>query len=184
MKGLLLCALAFLGSAACSTAADSTPSEMSDRLRALVLNLAPNDVGITRENYPHAVFALIMDTGFTNSSVTLALVADGTTSLYFSNGGGIIGAGEHADVRKASSSVLAEAQDVFLEAREVSSYRYPETGEVIFYFVSFDGVRSYAAQGERLTGGKDEFSDLYAAAQGVITELRRVQTASENPPPN
>ena len=45
-------------------AADTTPSQMSDELRSMVLNLKPKDIGLTKENFPHPVFALVMETGF------------------------------------------------------------------------------------------------------------------------
>jgi len=68
----------------------TSPAQMSDELRSMVLNLNPKDIGLTKENFPHPVFALVMETGFPEGSFTLSSVADGSTSLYFSNGGGII----------------------------------------------------------------------------------------------
>ena len=41
------------------------------------------------------------------SVASLVSIADGTTSLYFSNGGGIIGAGQHQKVRDASARLIA-----------------------------------------------------------------------------
>jgi hypothetical protein len=43
-----------------------------------------------------------METGYVEAVATLVGVADGTASLYFSNGGGFIGAATHANVAEAN----------------------------------------------------------------------------------
>src|SRR5688572_16670054 len=47
--------------------------------------------------------AVVFDWGMGNGSATLVAFDDGTTSLYFSGGGGIIGAGAHDAVRRAAA---------------------------------------------------------------------------------
>lgn len=89
--------LLFLGHSA--IASETTPPEMSEELRTMVLNLSPKDIGLNKDNFPHSVFAIMMETGVAEGSYTLSSIADGSTSLYFSNGGGIIGGGEHQSVR-------------------------------------------------------------------------------------
>lgn len=155
-------------------AEETPPAEMSDELRTMVLNLNPKDIGLTKENFPHPVYALVMETGFPEGSFTLSSVADGSTSLYFSNGGGIIGGGEHEDVRKASNYLLSGAQHFYDKAKKVAEFPKPDAGNVIFYFVAFDGVRSYVASEDDLGNEKDELSSLFFAAHNVITELRKI----------
>src|SRR5262249_2976490 len=50
---------------------------------------------------PDECYGLLMETGYDKAVVTLACFLTGDTSLYFSNGGGIIGAGKHASVADA-----------------------------------------------------------------------------------
>ena len=161
-------------------AADTTPSQMFDELRSMVLGLNPNDIGLTKENFPHPVFALVMETGFPEGSFTLSSVADGSTSLYFSNGGGIIGGGEHENVREASGYLLSGAQHFYEKAHKVTVFPNPEAGNVILYFITFDGVRSYTALEDDLGNEKDELSYLFCAAQNVITELRKIEENTHN----
>lgn len=163
-----------------SMAQDVTPSQMTDELRSMVLSLNPKDIGITKENFSHPVFAIVMETGFPEGSFTLSSVADGSTSLYFSSGGGIIGGGEHENVRKASSYFLSGAQHFYKKAQKVKTFPKPESGKVIFYFITFDGVRSYTALEDDLNNEKDELSDLFFAAQNVITELRKIDENKHN----
>jgi len=141
----------------------------------MVLSLNPSDIGLTKKNFPHPVFALVMETGVPDGSFVLSSVADGSTSIYFSNGGGIIGGGEHENVREASGFLLSEAQRFYKKAQKVTVFPNPESGKVIFYFITFDGVRSYAALEDDLGKEKDELSELFFAAHNVITELRKIE---------
>ena len=170
----LFSALVLLTIGTISMASEVSPSEVSDELRAMVLNLDPKDIGLTKEDYPHPVFALVMETGYPEGSFTLSSVADGSTSLYFSNGGGIIGGGEHENVSEASNYLLSGAQHFFDKAKMVTDFPKPEAGNVIFYFITFDGVRSYKAVEDDLGNEKDELSNLFFAAHNVITELRKI----------
>jgi hypothetical protein len=156
-------------------AADITPSQTVDELRSMVLNLNPEEIGLTQESYPHPVFGLVMETGFADGSFTLSVLADGTTSLYFSTGGGIIGAGEHESVRKASGRLLSTAQEFHSKAKKVNTFPKPGQGEVIFYFLTFDGVLSYTALENDLGNEKDELSGLFFAAHNVLSEIRKIE---------
>jgi hypothetical protein len=59
-------------------------------LRAQALQLTAAQVGPA-----DAVFGVLMETGYPEAVVSLVALSDGTASLYFSNGGGIIGTGGH-----------------------------------------------------------------------------------------
>lgn len=175
MRRIVAGILAFWTLTTASMAAEPTPSEMSDQMRSRILNLNPNEIGVTPEKFPHPVFAVIMETGYPNGSFTLSTIADGSTSLYFSSGGGVIGAGEHQAVRDASGQMLSGAQQFYGLAEKVSAYPYPEPGQVIFYFMTFDGVHSYAALEEDLGRQRDELSSLFFAGHAVIAEIRKLQ---------
>jgi hypothetical protein len=49
-------------------------------------------------------WAILMETGLADACYTLVAVADGSASLYFSNGGGIIGGGEHPEGAAAAKA--------------------------------------------------------------------------------
>ncbi len=87
MKWLIFRTIVLFVMGVTTLSADTSPSEMSDELRLMVLNLDPKDVGLTKDNFSHPVFALVMETGFPEGSYTLSSVADGSTSLYFSTRG-------------------------------------------------------------------------------------------------
>ena len=144
-------------------------------LREMIFNLDPNEIGITQDKLNHPVWGMVMETGFENGSFTLVTLADGTTSLYFSTGGGTIGAGEHENVRKAVGHYLTGAQYFYKNASKVEETPRPVEGEVIFYFLTFEGKSAYSAPEEKLGNGKDELSNLFYAAHGVVSEIREIE---------
>ena len=89
----------------------------------------------------HQVFAAIVDMDMDKAIVSLACIADGTTSLYFSNGGGQLGLG-HADeeIRKASLAFLNSAEQVLDIMDEVYEYPLPQNGKHFVYLITSDGV--------------------------------------------
>ena len=148
---------------------------VSMELREIALNLDPNEIGITKENFKHPVWGLLMETGFSDGSFTLVALADGATSLYFSNGGGIIGGGEHQNVRDATGHLLVGAQYFFETSTPTSEFPLPKDGEVLFYFLSFDGVSVYSAKEDDLGNQRDKLSNLFFAGHDVISELRKIE---------
>ena len=76
-------------------------------LRERALNLEPSEVGIhSSEALPH-VFGGVMDMAFPNGAATLVALSDGSTSLYTSGGGGVIGGGAHPTVVRETMAFLA-----------------------------------------------------------------------------
>ena len=168
--------IAFLTGLIFSTMSNATENDEAVKgLREMVFNLDPSEIGITTDNFDHPVWGMIMETGFEEGSFTLVTLADGTTSLYFSTGGGNIGAGEHESVRKAAWNYLSVAQHFHENARKVGETPGPTNGEVIFYFLTFEGKLAYSAPEEKLGNGNDDLSNLFYAAHDVISEIREIE---------
>jgi hypothetical protein len=113
-----------------------------------------------------------METGYQEAAATLVAVADGTTSLYFSNGGGMIGAGEHAPVREANRRFLETARSFLAQLSEVSDLSPPSDGVTQFVAVTTEGLRSVVAREEELGEGRHSLSQLFYSGQDVITQMR------------
>ena len=86
------------------------------------------------------IVAMLMETGIDDSAYSLLATVDGAVSLYFSNGGGIIGAGEHERPRTAAAAFLDLAEHFAARAVPASDTPLPEDRQVIFYFVTTEGV--------------------------------------------
>ncbi len=176
MKRFILGLLGAVGLISQSSATtQANPGDMSKELRTMVLKLSPSDIGINKKDYPHKVWGIVMETGVEKGYYTLVALADGSTSLYFSTGGGIIGAGEHANVKKASQQLLVLANQSVEHAVPTKSFPPPMNEKTTFYFLTFDGVKAYSASEEMLGEQKDRLSNLFHAAHSVIAEVRQAE---------
>jgi len=75
-------------------------------LRDMLLTAKPSAFKVEPVSELPRVWATLMEMRMSGVTVSLAAVCDGTTSLYFSNGGGIIGGGGHESVRAANRKLL------------------------------------------------------------------------------
>lgn len=175
MKKIIASILALLGLGAQTAPEAPANQSVIDGMRTMALNLKAEEIGLTPEDFPNEVFGVLMETGFESGSFTLLVIADGTTSLYFSNGGGIIGAGTHENVKKASSMLLSGANHFHAQTKSASSFPYPSNGEVKFYFIGRSGVTSYSANEVDLGENRDPLSKLFHVSHMVISELRQIE---------
>jgi hypothetical protein len=138
-------------------------------LRQMALNLKPEEIRLAQSNYLKQVFGIIFETAYSNGSFSLVVLADGTVSLYFNTGGGIIGAGQHESVRRASANLLAGANQFYANAKIAKKFPTPEIGNSTFYFLTYGGVLGYSAKEIEPGEGRDKLSDLFHAAHYVIS---------------
>jgi hypothetical protein len=127
---------------------------------------------------PKGLRGVAMDWRLERGVVTLVAVDD-AVSMYYSTGGGIIGAGTHKSVRDAAAVWLAQTRQVIRAMKVTDSYPLPPGPMVNFW-----AIRS----GETLMSGpidtagliKDAgglYSRVWAAAQEVVTALRAITPA-------
>lgn len=180
MKKIIAGFLAILGLGFHATQEAQTKESVLDGMRTMALNLTAEELGLTPENHPAEIWGILMETGYEDGSFTLLVLADGTTSLYFSNGGGIIGAGTHETVQKASSTLLAGANHFRASTKPTSSFPKPSAGMVNFYLIGRGGVTKYSAKEQILGENKDPLSQLFYASHSVISELRQVEESRHN----
>lgn len=147
-----------------------SPTDVYQGLRGQVLELTLEQLGDTYAGEP--ILALLMETGYPEAVATLVAVVDGTTSLYFSNGGGIIGAGEHPTVADVSRRWLEAGPTVLPALAEVADPPLPETGMTQFVAVTPHDLRSAVAVEDDLGNNRHALSPFFYAAQDVITQIR------------
>lgn len=145
-------------------------AEVYSGLRQQVLNLRPEQLGEGLAEEP--ILALLMETGYPEAVATLVGVADGTTSLYFSNGGGFIGAGTHESVAEANRRWRELGRSVLPQLEVIEDAPLPGEGMTQFVAVTPEGLRGAVAPEEELGEGRHELSPFFYAAQDVITQIR------------
>lgn len=171
-----------LATLACSSLAPSQkaskpPTEVYLGLRNIWFTTTPEQVGSKAEAGSKVPYAVVMDIGLGNGSVTIVSSIDGDGSMYTSTGGGIIGGINHETVRKASIKFVQVAKDYVGKAKLVTTYPLPSGDNVIFYLITPSGVyATEEADPNTLAKGGQELSPLFLAGNDVITELRLIKT--------
>src|SRR5690349_6394723 len=89
--------------------------------------------------------AVVMETSYPNATFSLVAVSDGTASLYFSNGGGIIGAGQHEIVRKQALSLIQKAPEFMKYLKKTEETTLPKPGFTKFFLVTDKGIYTVEA---------------------------------------
>jgi len=141
-------------------------------LRNMVLTTKPGTLGLK----PSAgeVWGILMETGYPEAVVSLVALADGTVSIYFSNGGGIIGLGPHPGPQTAGRAFISLAQQYSRCATSTEKYPLPKSAYTRFYFLSGSGVRTVEANENDLGSGRDQLSPLFHKGHELISEIRAV----------
>ncbi len=80
---------------------------------------------------------VLMDWNVGGSVATLVAFDDGTVSLYLSSGGGIIGAGAHANVARAAGPFREQARAILSKLSPATTFPLPAgNNNVVFYVVT------------------------------------------------
>lgn len=154
---------------------DTPPSEPAQtylQLRKRIISLDPAEVGLVPSSTVQHVWGVLMDTGYEVGIATLVSLADGTTSLYFSTGGGMLGSGDFAPVSEASKAMVIEAEKCLIEMIAAVEFPLPALGRVRFSCLTFSGIYCAEADEVILRSGKHPLSNLYLLAHETLEQLR------------
>jgi hypothetical protein len=149
-----------------------TPAAIYSALRSRILSLSPVENGIKPSAQLPSVWGILMEIGYPNGTATLACLADGTTSLYTSSGGGILGCGDLEAVAKASRSFLTAAEMSAQQMEPTAVFPMPRIRKVRFYVLTFGGTLTSEVDEALLNRGKHRFTRLFYYGQEVITQIR------------
>ena len=134
-------------------------------------------VGATSAADSDEVKCVVMDWNLGGETVaTLVAFADGTTSLYLTSGGGILGAGSHENVREAAARFRALAADRADQFSTTADFDPPASGKTRFFIIT--GTKTLATQAQRngqLLNQYIVLKPLAEAAQATISEIRQRQ---------
>ncbi len=147
-------------------------------LRAKLLAMSPADLKLKPTQHLPRVWAALLDWGLRGASATIAVVADGTVSMYTSAGGGMIGAGQHQQIHMPAARFLKTVEAIVDSLPPATEAPLPREGEAAIVALTYDGMRRVLVE-LKLLSAKDPFARGWVAGQDLITALRELQDALE-----
>lgn len=151
-----------------------SPAELMREMRLWQLTMPPREFGQKPTPEFPQVCAVLMDWPIGAATATVVARNTGDASIYTTGTFGVLGGIGHETVRATAKNCTKVADRHYRDATATKEYPYPKAGHVCFYLVGYDEVRVIDGDSELLRTGKDKCSDLYAAAQRVVTELRLI----------
>jgi len=148
-------------------AQDYDQAEIYRDLRAQALAVSADQVAPL-----DGALAVLMETGYPEAVASLVAVADGTTSLYFSTGGGIIGAGEYPQVSAEARALLELANGNRAALGRVAAFPLPQEGHTRFYLVTEAGVFGAEAPESDLGNEMHDLSPVFLQGHKLIAYVR------------
>ena len=150
------------------------------KLRNQLLTLNPQEVEIKpTPEHPNA-WGCLMEFILAKSVVTLAAIVDGTASLYFSTGGGILGSGNHNSVGDAARGMVNEAEAILKYTGLTHVFPLPAEGHIRFYILTHAGIFTTECSETILSIRKHRLSKFFMAGQHLITQIRLVSEKKAN----
>jgi hypothetical protein len=147
---------------------------VTDGLRQMALEAAVSGAVSPGPEHPD-VAGVVIDVPAEGGFVTLVALADGSTSMYTSTGGGVIGAGGHAPVAAANRQLLMAAQHQLSTIVSPDDGSRPTAGFVRFHVLTPPVLRAGDVSARAFWGEEShELAPLIAAAQALIAAIREV----------
>ena len=100
------------------------PAQIYLQLRSRILSLDPAEVGLAPSTIAPHVWGVLMETGYEVGIATLVSLADGTTSLYYSTGGGMLGSADYTPVAEASKALVSQAENHLQQMSSADNFPY------------------------------------------------------------
>jgi len=164
--------------------AENDPAFITRNLRDRALATVPEEHELRPTPELPSVACGVMELGFPEATATLVAFSDGNTSLYFSNGGGIVGAGAHPTVAHAAAVFLVAAERIVQVLEPAAARPYPSTGYARFYIRTYDELLTAEVDGEILAAGDHPLSEFFFCGHALITAVREAADTGSEPTEN
>ena len=148
-------------------------------LRSLALSVDPTKLGFRPSAELPDVFGVVADLEL-QGTATLVCFLDGTTSLYYSSGGGAIGLGQHESIARESLAFLASVQaglDAFSTGLDTSALT---EDQYRFTALTYGGHRTLTAAEAELHASTSGGAAILRGFHAVIGAYRLWSEAQEN----
>jgi hypothetical protein len=143
------------------------PAAITAMLRNNVFNLKIEDIGLTHAKSP-LVWGVMMELGYPDLTISLVAMADGSCSVYLTDGTGAVGCGLYSEVRQMAANMLNIAQRMLPRCEHVDQFPLPADSRAQFYLLTGEGIFSAEASRHELDEGAVDIAELYYAGHNVI----------------
>jgi hypothetical protein len=152
---------------------------MADKYEAAEIYIGLRDRALSPDakqlNVAGPVLSVLMETGYPQAVATLVAVADGATSLYFSDGGGMIGAGEYPQVREVALELIKFSGGSLNILEKTDKYPLPKKEFTRFYVVTSAGVYTAEVLEKDLGEERHALSSLFFQGHKLISYIRAAE---------
>ena len=154
-------------------AAEYQTKEIYDGLREQVLSLQPEHLGL-KDTDEIQVLALLMETGYDEAVATLVATSDGTASIYFSNGGGMLGVGGREDGKIEALKLIDETTKYIQSMTKTAQFPLPAESHTKYYAVTNKGVFTVDALEEDFGYKRHPLSPIFHQGHRLISFIRYI----------
>ncbi len=148
------------------------PADDYVQFRSRILALDPAELGLAPSAAAPHVWGVLVEMGYEVGSATLVALADGTTSLHYSTGGGLLGSPGYTPLAKASRALVNQAEKCLQYASPSHDLPLPQVGQVRFIILTYTGHYAMEADEKSLVTDGHLLSPLYKNAQDALSQLR------------
>jgi hypothetical protein len=160
--------------------ASPKPSPTYLQLRERLLGLKPDELGLAPSEAAPYIWGVLAELGYEVGSATLVALADGTTSLHYSTGGGLLGRPGFVPLVQASQALVAEAQKFVAQASPIEDFSVPAPGQVRFILLTYSGTYATSATEKSLASGEHPLAPLFQRLQDTLGQLRQLAVKKDN----
>ena len=141
-------------------------------LRNMAFSTTPEQLGLQIPSDQTRVYGIVMDWDMGVAVATTVAYETGDASMYLSTGGGVIGGGQHDNVRTVVAPYVKKGQDYLDKATKTDLTLLPDKNCVRFYLLTNKGTYYEQETITNIENEKSAWFPLFEEANKVLTELR------------
>jgi hypothetical protein len=155
-----------------STSPDPSPTYL--KLRSRIFSLNPTELGLAPSSQAPRVWGVLVEMGYEVGTASLVSLADGTTSLYYSTGGGMLGSADYQALADASKAFVSQAENYLVHMSFADDFPLPQAGQVRFILLTYSAAYSAEVPEKLLVSGDHPLSPLFQLAQQTLALIRQL----------
>jgi hypothetical protein len=145
------------------------------QIRQRLFQLKPAALGLAPTSTLPLLWGVVAELGYEVGSATLLALADGTTSLHYSTGGGLLGRGDYPPVAEAARSLVAEAHKFIQRMAPANSFPLPMAGQVRFTLLGYSAIFATAVPEKLLATGQHPLAPLFEHVRETLSQMRLLE---------